>query len=253
MIFFNVTFFPMHFLGLAGMPRRIPDYALQFADFNMIVDRSARSASGCRSCCSCTSCSKCIRGGREGAGDSRGRAPTRSNGRTAVAGAVPHVRDAAGRQVSGLQAGMAMARQRADRARARVDRRSSFFIGVIAQVLGPAMSRCAPTSQSQPPTADAAEEAARRRVRHVRLRLRAGAVLREDLRGHGINADVHAADARRRNTQVDTAPHRHGRVRRERARHAWTFRPLDAHVTGPPRRARRRSTTKCVNTLGPRR
>ena len=34
-IFFNITFFPMHFLGLAGMPRRIPDYALQFADFNM--------------------------------------------------------------------------------------------------------------------------------------------------------------------------------------------------------------------------
>jgi len=25
----------MHFSGLAGMPRRIPDYALQFADFNM--------------------------------------------------------------------------------------------------------------------------------------------------------------------------------------------------------------------------
>lgn len=33
----NVTFFPMHFLGLAGMPRRIPDYALQFTDFNVIV------------------------------------------------------------------------------------------------------------------------------------------------------------------------------------------------------------------------
>jgi len=33
----NITFFPMHFVGLAGMPRRIPDYALQFADFNAIA------------------------------------------------------------------------------------------------------------------------------------------------------------------------------------------------------------------------
>lgn len=33
----NLTFFPMHFLGLAGMPRRIPDYALQFANFNMVA------------------------------------------------------------------------------------------------------------------------------------------------------------------------------------------------------------------------
>jgi len=35
-IFFNITFFVQHFLGLAGMPRRVPDYALQFTDFNMI-------------------------------------------------------------------------------------------------------------------------------------------------------------------------------------------------------------------------
>jgi cytochrome c oxidase subunit 1 len=36
MIFFNMAFFVQHFLGLAGMPRRIPDYAPQFAEFNMI-------------------------------------------------------------------------------------------------------------------------------------------------------------------------------------------------------------------------
>jgi cytochrome c oxidase subunit 1 len=35
-VFINVIFFPQHFVGLAGMPRRIPDYAVQFTDFNQI-------------------------------------------------------------------------------------------------------------------------------------------------------------------------------------------------------------------------
>jgi len=41
LIAFNITFFPMHFLGLAGMPRRYADYPMQFADFNAIASVGA--------------------------------------------------------------------------------------------------------------------------------------------------------------------------------------------------------------------
>jgi cytochrome c oxidase subunit 1 len=64
MVFFNVTFFPMHFSGLAGMPRRVPDYALQFADFNMISSIGALGF-GLSQVLFLAIVVKCVRGGEK--------------------------------------------------------------------------------------------------------------------------------------------------------------------------------------------
>jgi cytochrome c oxidase subunit I len=36
-VFFNLTFAPMHVIGIQGMPRRVSDYADQFATWNLII------------------------------------------------------------------------------------------------------------------------------------------------------------------------------------------------------------------------
>jgi cytochrome c oxidase subunit 1 len=36
-VFFNLTFGPMHIIGINGMPRRVADYAAKYADWNLII------------------------------------------------------------------------------------------------------------------------------------------------------------------------------------------------------------------------
>jgi len=36
-VFFNITFAPMHIIGVQGMPRRVADYADQFATWNLVI------------------------------------------------------------------------------------------------------------------------------------------------------------------------------------------------------------------------
>ena len=66
MVGMNLAFFPMHFLGLAGMPRRIPDYALQFADFNMVSSVGAFMF-GATQLLFLFIVVKCVRGGKKAA------------------------------------------------------------------------------------------------------------------------------------------------------------------------------------------
>ncbi len=40
-IFFNVTFGPMHLIGIQGMPRRVADYAEKFATWNLLISASS--------------------------------------------------------------------------------------------------------------------------------------------------------------------------------------------------------------------
>jgi cytochrome c oxidase subunit 1 len=40
-IFFNLTFAPMHLIGIQGMPRRVAEYASKFAAWNLFISISA--------------------------------------------------------------------------------------------------------------------------------------------------------------------------------------------------------------------
>ena len=63
MTFLILTFGPMFFLGLAGMPRRIPDYPLQFTAFNMAASIGAFGF-GLAQLLFLYTAIKCVRGGK---------------------------------------------------------------------------------------------------------------------------------------------------------------------------------------------
>ncbi len=63
-IFVNLLFFPMHFVGLAGMPRRIPDYNMQFADWNFVASVGAFGF-GFAQLLFLYVCIKCVKGGEK--------------------------------------------------------------------------------------------------------------------------------------------------------------------------------------------
>jgi len=64
LIGFNVTFIPQFLLGLAGMPRRIPDYPLMFADWNMVSTVGA-FVLGASHLIFVWNVIKCVRGGKK--------------------------------------------------------------------------------------------------------------------------------------------------------------------------------------------
>jgi hypothetical protein len=224
--------------GLAGMPRRIPDYAQQFADWNMIASIGAFGFG-------LSQLNLPVRGAEVRRGDgakapaSRGKAPTRwrwdagrRRRRTTRSNAAERQVKRSRRTCDGSAAADARAarRARSNRRTAALavrDRRLCFFFGFIAShnLRGPATGmtvvgtavllfhvvaigrncRVPPCDERRGIRARATARCSRKLgvvvVGMFGVRLRAGAVLREDLRGHRLR-NIAQADAVA-NTQVD--------------------------------------------------
>ena len=219
MIFFNVTFFVMHFLGLAGMPRRIPDYSMQFADFNMIASIGAFGF-GLTQLIFLWVVREVHPRRRQGAGKPWEGADGLEWTLPSPAPYHTFETPPGGEVTAGRRHGVA-ATQGRGRTRTALILASialAFFLGVISSLV-----------MSVPPRTPHAAEARRGRGGHVRLRLRAGAVLQDDLRGGGLNSVVQRDEVA--NTQVDASRFLtmefDANARNELP---WTFAPLERSV-----------------------
>ena len=94
----NLAFFPQHFLGLAGMPRRYADYPDAFAGWNMVSSIGSYIAFA-GFLVFLFGIAAQFRAQGAGRGQSLGRRRDHARMDADVAASVPHLRDAAAHQM----------------------------------------------------------------------------------------------------------------------------------------------------------